>query len=106
MNDTLYGFLSSRVDKEVQALALSSSPGLPIPEAAELGRGLLFNHLKDLVQPVMEAWLEEELIRVNPAVALSPLFGSAEDRENAEREIALRMMSPEGNPFAVYPLLR
>ena len=106
MNDTLYGFLSSRVDKEVQALALSSSPGLPIPEAAELGRGLLFNRLKDLVQPVMEAWLEEELIRVNPAVALSPLFGSAEDRENAEREIALRMMSPEGNPFAVYPLLR
>ena len=104
MNDMLYGFLSSRVDQEIQAL--SSTPGLPMPEAAELGRDLLLSRLKDLAQPVMEAWLEEELIRINPAVVLSPLFASAQDRENAEREIARRLMSAEENPFAVYPLLR
>ena len=104
MNDTLYGFLSSRVDREIQEL--SSVPGLPMPEAAELGRGLLFTRLKDLVQPVAEAWLEEELIRISPAAVLSPVFATAEDRENAERKVAQRMTSPEGNPFAVYPLLR
>ena len=104
MSDALYGFLSSRVDREIREL--SSVPGLPMPEAAELGRSLLFSRLKDLVQPVAEAWLEEELLRINPAVVLSPLFASAEDRENAERETARRMMSPDGNPFAVYPLLR
>ena len=103
MNDPLYSFLSSRVDKEIKAMY--SLPALPMPEAAELGRGLLFSRLKDLVQPVVEASLEEELARISPAVVLSPLFASAEDREKAKENTVRRMMSAEGNPFAVYPLL-
>lgn len=55
VNDPLYSFLSARVDKELEAL--SSVPGLPLPEAAELGRGLLFSRLRDLAEPVVEAWL-------------------------------------------------
>lgn len=71
MNDPLYSFLSARVDKELEAL--SSVPGLPLPEVAELGRGLLFSRLRDLAEPVVEAWLQEELVRLSPAVVLSPV---------------------------------
>jgi len=104
MNETLYSFLDSRVEAELRKLA--SVPGLPMPEAVELGRPLLRSRLEGLVKPVVEAWLEEELNRINPAVALAPIFASAEDREKAEEETARRVDSEQENPFAKYPLLR
>ena len=71
-----------------------------------LGKGLLFQRLKDLAEPAVQAALEERLCAINPAVRLSPHFASQADRERAVRETAERLMRPEGNPFAVYPLLK
>ena len=103
MNGTIYDFLTTRVDEEIRMAA--SVPGIPLRDA-ELGRGLLFSRLKDLVQPVLDTWLDEALTRINPAAALSPYFVSAEDREKAEQETVRRVMSTGKDPFAVYPLLR
>ena len=103
MNGTIYDFLASRVDEEIRRTA--SVPGIQWKDA-ELGRGLLLSRLKDLVQPVLDAWLEEELTQINPAAALSPFFVSAEDRERAEQETVRRVMSAGKDPFTVYPLLR
>ena len=79
--------------------------GVPMREAAVLGKGLLFQRLKDLTEPTVQAMLEENLCSINPAVTLSPHFASEADRERALRETAAQLRRPEGNPFARYPLL-
>ncbi len=102
--EELYAFLLPYAEEEIRQIGAQA--GLPLREAAGLGKDLLFQRLKDLAEPAVQAALEERLCAINPAVRLSPHFASRADRERAVRETAERLMRPEGNPFAVYPLLK
>ena len=102
--EELYAFLLPYAEEEIRTIRAQA--GVPMREAAGLGKDLLFQRLKDLAEPAVQAALEERLCAINPAVRLSPHFASQADRERAVRETAERLMRPEGNPFAVYPLLK
>lgn len=101
--EDLYAFLLPYAEEEIRTIRAQA--GVPMREAAVLGKGLLFQRLKDLAEPTVQAMLEENLCSINPAVTLSPHFASEADRERALRETAAQLRRPEGNPFARYPLL-
>ena len=101
--EDLYAFLLPYAEEEIRTIRAQT--GVPMREAAVLGKGLLFQRLKDLAEPTVQAMLEENLCSINPAVTLSPHFASEADRERALRETAAQLRRPEGNPFARYPLL-
>ena len=101
--EDLYAFLLPYAEEEIRTIRAQT--GVPMREAAVLGKGLLFQRLKDLTEPTVQAMLEENLCSINPAVTLSPHFASEADRERALRETAAQLRRPEGNPFARYPLL-
>ena len=96
--EDLYAFLLPYAEEEIRTIRAQT--GVPMREAAVLGKGLLFQRLKDLAEPTVQAMLEENLCSINPAVTLSPHFASEADRERALRETAAQLRRPEGNPFA------